>query len=116
MNNRIIEDTLKEINQDNHYFYESNRKWQPLTANLESLDLSEFTPLPFLQTLAILNPDGTVNPLLNEAGLFISLVVMNNEIEQYIPRQEILVSTLGLKFLRSMNTKLYMQKGGFNIG
>jgi len=116
MNNRIIEETLKEINIDNHYFCEPNRNWQPLTIKLEPVGESELTPIPFLQELAILNHDGSVNPLLRDAGLFISIAVINNEIEQLVPRSEILVSTLGLKFLKSMNTKLFLQKGGFAIG
>lgn len=41
---------------------------------------------------------------------------MNDEIGQYLPRPEILISTLGLKFLKSMNTKLFLEKGGLTNG
>lgn len=113
MTNKIIADTLKEINQAHHYFH--NRIWQPLLVNMEPLEMSELTPIPFLQSLAILDSDGAINPLLQDAGFFLSFLVINDEIEQYVPRPEILVSTLGLMFLKSMNEKLFMREVGHAI-
>ena len=112
MNNNLIATTLKQINQDYHYFTENNRNWQPLKVTLEPFGDSEMTVIPFLQELAILDSEGRVNPILAEAGYFVALTVMNNEIEQLLPRPEILVSTLGLKFLKTLNEMLFLQKLG----
>ena len=114
MDNKIISETLKQINLNNFYFMESNRQWQPLKINLEPLGNCEMTPVKFLQELAILDNHGRVNHLIENSALFISLTVTNNDsaIGDLVPRTEILISTKGIEFLRSMNEKCYMEKGG----
>ena len=114
MNDNIIRETLASINIDNFYFFEENRKWTPLRVDLQPLGRSELTPIAFLQELCILTESFTVNPLLENSALFISIYVENEQsyVGSIHSRWEILISPKGTEFLSLMNEKLFRDRSG----
>ena len=115
MTNNMLTQTLKEMNDsdDIAYYSEKNRNWQPLTATLSPSIPGPICVIPILTHLGIMDKDGNINPVIDEAGLFACITVCNPKIGQEVAIKEILVSNLGLEFLKSMNEKRFLQEGGY---
>ena len=115
MNTRIITETFRAMNNgnENYYYSDHNRKWQPLTATLNPWIPGEISVIPFLMNLAIMDKEGNINPVIAKAGLFACITICNPEIGLEVSIKEILVSNLGLEFLKSMNEKRFLLEGDY---
>ena len=118
MNNQILNATLKCINQENFYFMDNNRKWQPLTTNISPCtNWFPTAPIAYLKELAILDENGVLNPILANSALFVVIGVENEDfpLDVLVPEKEILISTQGIRFLESMNEKHRLEKAGISF-
>ena len=115
MTNNMLTQTLKEMNDSNDiaYYSEKNRNWQPLTATLSPAIPGPICVIPILTHLGLMDKDGNINPVIAKAGLFACITVCKPEIGQEVSIKEILVSNLGLEFLKSMNEKRFLLEGDY---
>lgn len=114
MTDKLIKEALTEINSESFYFREENRKWGSYDFVMKPDTGYELSVIPTFKMLKIIDDDSKLNPLLEKAGLFVILNLLNEEQGQIVPRFEVLFSPMGLKFLKIMDTKLFMIETGIS--
>lgn len=104
-----LEREFKNFNFDKHEQFQDNY-WHPLNVTTSPINLVGCSVFPYLHQLGIINEDGTLNHLIENAGLFCVNEVVLPELGQMIPKRNILVSTEGLRFLQIIEEQFLIQQ------